>query len=145
MLAFLGKLIGGPIIGTAIKTVGGIFEKWQERKLKKAEGKIRIEEARIDKEVRKLQGDIDYNVEAQKGMQASWKDEFLIIVLWGFFVMCFVPPLQVYIQGGLIFLKAEAPWWLEYSLVGSVVASFGLKGWKFWELRRQVMNGSNTH
>lgn len=132
----------GLLIKPIIDTVGSIVGNYQKRKIIKAEGKIRIQEARIERTVKKLAGDIDYNAEAQKGMQASWKDEFLVVVLWGFFVACFVPALQPYIKNGLVFLKAEAPWWLEFSLLGSVVATFGLKGWKFWELKKSLITDS---
>lgn len=144
MFGFIAKILGGGVIGSLIETGGNLIGKWQERKTLKAEGKIRIEQARIDMKVRKLNGDIDYNVEAQKGMQASWKDEFITVILWGFFICCFVPQLQPYIKEGLSFLRTEAPYWLEFSLVGTVVASFGLKGWKFWEFRKSLQNGNGN-
>ena len=134
-------MLWGLLVKPLIATVGSIVGNYQKRKIIKAEGKIKIQEAKTKRKLRELEGNLDYNVEVQKGMQASWKDEFLVVVLWGSFIAMFVPQLQPYINNGLAFFKQNAPWWYEYCLVGSVVASFGLKGWKFWELKKNLTNG----
>ena len=115
-------------------TVGGLFSNWQKRKLVKAEGKVRIEEVKVAGEIalqeKLAAGTIEHDVAAQKGMQESWKDEWLTIVLSGVFIACFVPYLQPYLKDGFIFLKANTPWWYEWSFTGMIAASFGLRGWK---------------
>lgn len=130
------------LIKPIVDTVGGIVQNFQKRKILKAEGKLEIQKAKTKRKVRELEGDIDYNVEAQKGMASSWKDEFITIVLWGSFLAMFIPQLQPHISNGLAFFKSNAPWWYEYCLVGTVVASFGLKGWKFWETKKMLTGGN---
>jgi hypothetical protein len=41
-------------------------------------------------------------------------------------VASFVPPLQPYMQQGFDFLRT-APEWLQYGILASIAASFGLK------------------
>ena len=129
-----------PIISgilSVVGTAGKLFENWQERKLVKSQGKIDIEKARVEGQIeldKAIQvGDKNYNTEAQKGMQASWKDELFVIVWLSILVGAFLPWTQPYIKEGFIFLKANTPEWYEWSLLGMVVASFGLKGWKIWK------------
>lgn len=129
-----------PIISGIVglgKTVGKIFQTWQERKVVKAKGKVRIEEAKVEGKIKRelsiIKGDTAYNVSAVRGMAASFKDELFVIVWLGILVALFVPYTQPYIKDGFVFLQANTPWWYEYSLLGMVCASFGLKGWNMWK------------
>jgi hypothetical protein len=129
-----------PILSAALSlvgTVGSLFSNWQERKLVKSKGKIDIEKAEVKGKIeyRKAMalGDKNYNVEAQKGMAASWKDELFVIVWLSILVGAFLPWTQPYVKDGFIFLKAHTPDWYSWCLIGMVVASFGLKGWKMFK------------
>jgi hypothetical protein len=120
-----------------LKTAGSLFGNWQKKKLIQAEGAIEIEKAKVEGEValqgKIAAGTIEYDVAAQRGMQTSWKDEWLTIVLSGVFIACFIPGLQTYLKDGFIFLKANTPWWYEWSFTGMIAASFGLRGWKLYK------------
>lgn len=129
-----------PIISgilSVVGTAGKLFENWQKKKLVVSKGKIDIEKAKVkgkialDKAVQL--GDKNYNVEAQKGMNTSWKDEMFVIVWLSILIGAFIPQTQQYIKDGFEFLITSTPWWYETSLIGMVVASFGLKGWQMWK------------
>ena len=129
--------MGFPIVDgvlSLVNTVGGLFGNWQKKKLIQAEGKVAIAEAKVAGEIalkeKIASGTIEYDVAAQRGMQASWKDEWLTIVLSAVFIACFIPGLQPYLKDGFTFLKANTPWWYEWSFTGMIAASFGLRGWK---------------
>jgi len=118
-------------------TAGELFKNWQDKKLIQARGKIEIENAKIQGKIameqKKATGDIDYNKIAAEGMRFSFKDELLLITWLSILVGSFLPWTQPYVQEGFIFLKSNTPYWFEYSLLGMVAASFGLKGWQMWK------------
>ena len=125
------------MISLIIGTLGTLAKAFLKRKEIKAEGKAKLAQAKIDGKVKREQARADsnakYNVEVAKGMQASWKDELFVIVWLSILLSCFIPWTQPYVKDGFIFLAAYTPYWFEYCLIGMVVASFGLKGWKIWK------------
>ena len=59
----------------------------------------------------------------------SWKDEawtILFIVIIG---MCFIPPMQPYVDEGFAVLEST-PDWFQWAMYASIAASFGLRGIK---------------
>lgn len=127
-----------PFIGPALRvfdTIGGIFSKWQDRKLVKAEGKLEIEKAIIDGKIKQAlsitEGEIKYDLVAAEGMKHSWKDEWFTILLSIPVIMCFIPypPLQAQVKVGFDILTTSTPEWYQYCFIGAIVASFGLKTW----------------
>lgn len=127
MLPILG------LIGTAIGAVSEIGKSWIERKKIKSQGKIEIEKAKVEGTIKRIQtsleGDVRYDLEAAKGMQFSWKDEFLTILIAAPFVACFIPGLQLYVKQGFEILQADTPEWYQWAFLGIIIASFGLKDW----------------
>lgn len=123
-----------PLIGGLVKTAGGLFKSWQDRKLVKSQGKIEIEKARVEGAIKREQtlaeADINYNAIAAEGMAASWKDELITIVFMTILVCAFLPWTQPYVKEGFIFLQLYTPEWFQWCVLGIVTASFGLKGWK---------------
>jgi hypothetical protein len=122
-----------PVIGSLIKTAGSVFTNWQERKTIKAEGKVKLEQAKVDGAVKRIQtqleGDLTYDQSAVEGMRYSWKDEWFVVLLSMPFIACFIPPLTEYVKEGFIVLRDSTPEWYQYCFVGAIVASFGLKTW----------------
>lgn len=124
-----------PVIGSLISTIGGVFEKWQERKLVKAAGKVEVEKAVVKGKVKHAQtlaeGEIEYDKIAAEGMKHSWKDEWFTILLSVPVIMCFIPypPLQAQVAEGFKILTENTPEWYQYCFIGAIVASFGLRGW----------------
>jgi hypothetical protein len=122
-----------PIIGGLIKTVGGIFGSWQERKLVSAKGKIDLEKAIVVGKIKQVQTAIDNDQQidlmATRGMMHSWKDEWFTILLSIPVIMAFipVPEIQALVGEGFRILKNDTPEWYQYCFIGAIVASFGIR------------------
>lgn len=113
--------------------LGTIGQSWMEKRKIRAEGKIKIEEAKINAKVRKVDNLHDLDQKSVSDMRFSWKDEFWSLVFGLILLASFIPQTQPYIKEGFVFMKESTPWWFEYSLVGIIAASFGLRGWQFWK------------
>ena len=107
---------------------------WLQGRAKRAEikeeGKIRLAEAEAQKAIAMATMDIknegDYDTEAQRQMQYSWKDEYLVIVLTFPFIGSFIPKVQDHIKLGWEYV-ALAPPWYQWSFIGIICATFGLR------------------
>ena len=112
-----------PLLGT----VSEVAKNVSETRKAKVEQKITKIKAETDLMQKKISGDISYDVQAIRSGDNSFKDEawtILFIVIIG---MCFIPPLQPYVERGLDAL-GRTPDWLQYSIYGSIASSFGLRG-----------------
>lgn len=124
---------------SAFGIVGNILGKWLDKKKLEADGKVIIQQARIDLQKSQLEGqaklaqqgqlgDIEYDLNAQDIMKTSWKDEWLTLLLSIPFIMCFIPYTQKIVLDGFAVLSTT-PEWYQYCFIGIVVASFGLRSW----------------
>jgi hypothetical protein len=124
-------------VAEVIKTIGG---SWLETKKVKAEGKIKIAQTKIDSEIKMMEAKANMDLSAQEGMQYSWKDEYLTIILSIPVMMCFIPEftvLDVTINFNDIALNGFAvldktPEWYRWALTGMIAAVFGLRTWAGW-------------
>jgi len=104
------------------------------------QGRTKIKEAKIHAEVAKYEAkakrwektadmESNWDLEAQKQSQYSWKDEFIMLVWFTPFIMLFIPQLQPYAEKGFEALsKVPYGYWLV--IFGIVASSFGLR-WLF--------------
>ena len=131
----LGPIISG--LGALLSPIAEIGKKWMEKKVVEAQGKVDIEKAKVEGEVKRLQTiqqqEGDYNTAAQEGMKYSWKDEWLTLLWSAPFIMCFIPATQEFVKAGFEVLKSSTPEWYQWGFIGILVASFGLKGWEAWK------------
>ena len=97
-----------------------------EGRQKKAELKAKLEEAKVNAKVRKIEQDGDWEEKAMSASSDSWKDEAWTLTFIALIFACFVPALQPYISEGFRFLREDCPEWLTYGILASI-ASFGLK------------------
>jgi hypothetical protein len=118
MIQLLGGLIGG-----ILKPIADLGSQWMSIRAAKTQAKIAIQD-------RIATGDIDYNIAAQKGAMASWKDEWLTVWTTLVVTALFFPQTQGYVANGLRVLQDATPDWFAYCFVGMYVAVFGLKSWK---------------
>lgn len=122
------------MVGTIVKgLIGGLFgpvaelgKQWMAIRAAKSAAKIAIQD-------RIATGDIDYNIAAQKGAMASWKDEWLTIWTTLTVTALFFPQTQGYVANGLRLLTDACPEWFAWCFVGMYVSVFGLKGWKAYK------------
>ena len=117
------------IFGGAVKAITGLGSMWMAGRQKKHEAKM----AHLG---RVVQGEVDYNSLAQKGMVGTLKDEFLILWFTTIMTMNFIPSAQPYMEKGWKFMNAHTPGWFSYCFIGIVVATFGLKGWAGWKANK---------
>ena len=110
-----------------IAPIASVAGKWMEGRQRKAELKARVEEAKVNAKVRKIEQDGDWEIEQVKASQDSWKDELWTVFFVLLLSACFYPPAQPYIEDGFRFLREDLPEWLSWSIMASIAASFGLK------------------
>lgn len=120
------------IVSAVVGLASTLGKSWIEKKKIKAEGKIKITQAKVDARVKREENLHSLDQTAASDMKFSWKDEFWSIIFAAILVSCFLPWTQPYLKTGFIFMKTYTPWWFEYSLVGIIAATFGLRGWNFW-------------
>lgn len=114
--------------------VSGLFSVGKtvvEGQMKKAESKAKIEEARTEATIKQIQRsadhEADYDLEALRQTQNSWKDEFALVIVVFPFIGAFLPWTQEYVESGWIFLSEKTPdyyWWI---FSGAIAASMGIR------------------
>ena len=107
------------IISQIVAPIGAVVSTW-------INGKQKIAEAKVDREVKALTYEANWDVVQAEASKSSWKDEWLTIIISIPLVLAFMPGMEVYIANGFAVLEA-CPEWYRY-LVGVVfAASFGYK------------------
>lgn len=118
------------ITGGITDIVGGWFKTKQEKQKLEAE---------ITKQ--QITGSDDYDLQAQRNMKTSWKDEYLILVhtflIWGYGI----PSESLHKALDNVWLKlAGAPDWWWYIYAGMVISTFGLR----WMSNKMLGDTSNN-
>ena len=117
------NLLIKPLLGVAGDVVKGVVN---TRKAK-AEQKITEIKAKTSLMEKQIKGEVDWDLEAIKGTQGSWKDEYLTIIFSIPLLLCFLPFTVEYVERGFEALS-QTPDWYKYTLGVIVSASFGIKG-----------------
>lgn len=103
---------------------------WLEGNVEKSKAKTAAEVALKNAEAlvyeKKATAEIDWDLEAIKGSQNSWKDEWLVILFSIPMILAFIPGMEGVVQQGFAQLEAM-PEWYQYSLGIIVAASFGIR------------------
>lgn len=90
------------------------------------QGRKEIQQATISKEVAQLQNEANWDSVQAEASKASWKDEWLTLLVSIPMIMAFIPSLKEEVLAGFNVL-AQCPEWYQY-LIGVVfAASFGIK------------------
>lgn len=114
------------MLQSLIGPIASIAGTWLEGKQKKAEAKAKLEVAKVEATVKKVEQDGDWESQAMSASDNSWKDEAWTLTFIFIILSSFVPPLQPYMQAGFDFLRT-APDWIQWGILASIAASFGLK------------------
>lgn len=89
-------------------------------------GRKEIQQATIQKEVQQLQNEANWDTVQAEASKASWKDEWLTLLVSIPMIMAFIPSLKEEVLAGFEVL-GECPEWYQV-LIGVVfAASFGIK------------------
>jgi|TARA_R100001460_G_scaffold5274_1_gene14763 hypothetical protein len=116
------NLLIGPISELAGTWLQGKVEKT------KAETGAKVAMAKAEAVImeKKATGEIDWDLEAIKGSQNSWKDEWLVILFSVPLILAFIPGMEDVVSHGFQQLE-QMPEWYQYSLGVIVAASFGVR------------------
>ena len=120
-----------PIIGLVAGAIGKIASSWLETRKVKAEGKIDIAKAKVQFKVAQYTARASMDVASMTGMQFSWKDEYLLVLLSIPVIMAFFPYLAPHALAGFAIVK-QMPGWYQWAMTGMIAATFGLRTFKSW-------------
>ena len=103
---------------------------WLEGTVEKSKAKTHAEVALKNAEAivyeKKATADIDWDLEAIKASNNSWKDEWLVILFSIPMIMAFIPGLEGVVARGFEQLDMMQDWY-QYSLGVIIAASFGIR------------------
>ena len=118
------------MIQALIGPIASLAGSWMEKKVSEQKGKsaVAIAKAEAEAEVMKVAATHEAGWEKimAQGSQESWKDEAWTICFIVLIICAFVPDLQPYVKQGIEFLSTFHEW-LQWSILASIGASFGLK------------------
>tara|TARA_Y100000114_G_scaffold153780_1_gene174491 strand:- start:1535 stop:1918 length:384 start_codon:yes stop_codon:yes gene_type:complete len=117
------QLLAKPLLGVVADGV----KSFAETKKAKAEQKVVEIKAKTELMQQQIKGEADWDLEAIKNTQGSWKDEYLTILFSIPLLLCFLPFTVEYVERGFEALS-QTPDWYKYTLGVIVSASFGIKG-----------------
>lgn len=108
-----------------IGPIAGLASEWMKRR-----GEVKAAEHEI--KLKKLATAADSDLESAKGMAASWKDEYLTILL--------TIPLIIVFHGSMLgsteeiehlkhafSVMTELPDWYQWAVLGAIASSFGIR------------------
>ena len=108
------------MIGQIISSIGGLAASIIDSKTQ-----IKLTEAEIKK--KQLTGEIDWDIEAIRATQSSWKDEWITLLFSIPLILAFCGDWgNDIVQAGFASLDTM-PKWYQYSLGGIVSASIGMR------------------
>ena len=114
------------LIGPISQLAGTWLEGKVEKTKAETDAKVAIAKAEATIMEKKATGEIDWDLEAIKGSQNSWKDEWLVILFSVPLILAFIPGMEDVVSHGFQQLE-QMPEWYQYSLGVIVAASFGVR------------------
>jgi len=147
----------GNLFSSVVDGISGHFKGKQELKKAKIEAQKIIIQAEADtkkaialSKVKMAENGqmIDANLDeiAMKQMASSWKDEFIMFIFYIPVILAFIPVTQQYALEGFEVMK-QMPDWYQYSIIGILVVTFGMRGLLKSLLSKKIpnLNLKNTH
>ena len=108
------------MIFKALGVVGNIASTWLE-------GKNETQKLNLEIKKKQLTGDIDWDLEAIKASQSSWKDEWVVILMSLPFLMCFISDTTREMAFKGFDAIQQAPNWYTYSFGVVIASSLGIR------------------
>ena len=98
---------------------------------KAAQSRVKVAKAEAEAEVMKVAATHEAGWEKimAEASKDIWKDDASTILFILIIAMCFIPPLQPYVDRGFEVLSTT-PDWFQWAMYASIAASFGLRGIK---------------
>ena len=116
----------GLVVSGLSKAVGGYFEHKSKESVAKSNLKIAEIDAKVAVQKKVAEGKVEWETAMAKASDDSWKDEAWTLTFIAIIIFSFIPYFQPHIARGIEFL-ATFPEWLQWSIMASIGASFGLK------------------
>ena len=117
-------------LGPILSLVSEPVKSFMETRTIKAENKAKIEQAKVNAQIRGIErtaeSEINYDIEALRQQQYSWKDEFALLVITLPFIGSFLPWTQEFVMLGWDYVS-RAPEWYSYTFIGAISASLGIR------------------
>ena len=108
------------ILGQLFGAVGSLASTYLD-------GKVAVQKANAEIRVKQATGEIDWDIEAIKATQNSWKDEWITLLFSIPLILAFCGEWgNDIVQAGFAALETM-PTWYQYSLGGIVSASIGMR------------------
>jgi hypothetical protein len=108
------------ILGQLFGAVGSLASTYLD-------GKVAVQKANAEIKVKQATGEIDWDIEAIKATQNSWKDEWITLLFSIPLILAFCGDWgNEIVQRGFLALEVM-PTWYQYSLGGIVSASIGMR------------------
>jgi len=120
-----------PFIAPIIGAIGKIAGSWLETRKVKAEGKIAIAKSKVDFKIAQYTARASMDLASVNDMRFSWKDEYLVLVIFVPIMMAFVPYLAPYALAGFAVVQTM-PAWYQWAVTGIIAATFGIRTFKGW-------------
>ena len=119
------------MIQALIPIVGNLAGSWLQGKADEKKATSEAKVAKAEAEVMKVAATHEAGWEKimAQGSQDSWKDEAWTVLFIVIIAMCFIPPLQPFVERGFAALDTT-PDWFQWAMYASIGASFGLRGLK---------------
>jgi len=117
-------------LGPILSLVSEPVKSFMETRTIKAENKANIEQAKVNAQIKQIErtaeSEINYDIEALRQQQYSWKDEFALLVITFPFIGSFLPWTQEFVMLGWDYVS-RAPEWYSYTFIGAISASLGIR------------------
>jgi len=110
-----------------ISPLASIAGQWLNNRQEKAVAKQKLAVAKIEAQVKKVEQTGDWEELAMKASDNSWKDELWTLFFVGLIGACMIPAAQPYIAEGFRVLRDDCPDFVQWGILASIGASFGLK------------------
>ena len=117
------NLLIKPLLNLGGDVVKGVIES----KRLKSEQKLTKIKAETELLNKQISGEVEWDIQAIKQAESSWKDEYLTILFSIPLLLCFQPFTVEYVERGFAALS-QTPAWYKYTMGVIVSASFGIKG-----------------
>jgi hypothetical protein len=135
--------IFGPVKAIFEGTVGKLIDiakepikEWQVRKTVKAKGAITIAKLeaaagvaaakyKYDMAMQGKVSETDWDQQAMKDAEKTWKDEIQFAIIMAPFLLCFIKPELV--ASGFNAVNVNIPWWWQLAFLGILARNFGLR------------------
>ena len=116
----------GLIVSGLSKAVGGYFDNKSKQSIAKNNLKIAEIDAKVAVQKKIVEGKVEWETTMAKASDDSWKDDAWTICFIAIIIFSFIPYFQPHVAKGIEFLSTF-PDWLQWSVMASIGASFGLK------------------